>query len=145
MLLGLPVQLLAADEAATPAGECDFRCTLQQHLDAIQAHDFPRFAATITQDSELIFILPSGKYMSSRAEYLEAIEGWFQETGWHFEYEVVQVRETPAMGLALLLVHYSEDDRGGQPYHLDHYLSLAFEKQDGQWRLVHDQNTGITK
>jgi len=41
-----------------------------------------------------------------------------------------------------LLVSYDEADRGGQPYHADHYLSLLFRREGDGWFLVHDQNTG---
>ena len=47
------------------------------------------------------------------------------------------------MGTVLLHVNYDEKDRGGKPYHLEHYLYLVFKKQGNEWLLIHDQNTKI--
>lgn len=54
------------------------------------------------------------------------------------------IEKTDQMGSALLLIDYNEKERDGNPYHLDHYLSLIFKKEGNDWYLVHDQNT-ITK
>ncbi|HQV31708.1 MAG TPA: nuclear transport factor 2 family protein [Calditrichia bacterium] len=132
--------MLLAGSAAL-AQDCDFDCTVKKHLDAIQAQDFESFAETITGDDTLSFILPNGFNTLDRARYLEMIKGWFAEEGWHLDYQVVNKRQSEDMGWVLLLVNYREDDRGGQPYAIDHFLLLIFEKQNGMWKLVHDQNT----
>ncbi len=69
------------------------------------------------------------------------LQEWFGTEGWSIDYKVVSTVEGTDLGHALLLMSYDEKDRGGKPYHLDHYLSLLFQKQQGTWRLVHDQNT----
>ena len=71
------------------------------------------------------------------------IKGWFEEENWRLSYKVVRKIRGTDLSMALVLVSYDEDDRNGKPYHLDHYLALTFQKEDGEWRLVHDQNTGI--
>jgi len=60
------------------------------------------------------------------------------------------------MGTVLLHVNYDEKDRGGKPYHLEHYLCasepaslgvtgiyLVFKKQGTERLLIHHQNTKI--
>jgi ketosteroid isomerase-like protein len=136
---GLGIALLAPG-----SGEgCDFDCTLKRHLDAIQAKDYAAFESTLTRGDRLTFILPDGVFSEDPTHYREALEEWFVKGGWTFEYETVAVERSAEMGSALLRVSYDEEDRGGQPYHLDHYLLLIFEKQGEEWFLVHDQNTEI--
>lgn len=147
MRLIRPIQVIASaallilSNSAAAAPSCDFDCTLKQHLDAIQAKDFEQFAATITEEAVVDFILPNGRAFTSRDEYLELLKGWFGESGWHFNYEIIRTIKSPELGIALLKVSYDEDDRGGQPYHIDHFLNLSFQLQDNSWRLVLDQNT----
>ena len=123
---------------------CDFDCTVKKHLEAIQNRDFPAFVETITQGETISFILPNGNYTSDRESYLSMLEGWFETPGWRLKTKVVNQSVTSDMGFVLLLVSYDEDDRDGKPYHLDHYLLLIFQKEKGEWRLVHDQNTKTT-
>lgn len=123
------------------AQDCDFDCTLKKHLDAIQNKDYEAFASTVTTGDSIMFILPNGKYFESTATFHELIKGWFAETGWHFNYKIMRKFVGTDLATALLLVSYDEDDRNGKPYHIDHFLNLIFQKENGEWRLVHDQNT----
>lgn len=135
--------LASFPSVAGAAQACDFDCTLKRHLDAIQAGDYEAFESTLTRGDRLVFILWAGEYSEDPAEYREALEGWFRKGGWTFEYEIVAVEKTAEMGSALLRVSYDEEDRDGEPYHLDHFLLLIFKKQGDGWYLVHDQNTAI--
>ncbi len=126
------------------AEECDFDCTLQRHLDAIQAKDFEKFESTLTQGDRLTFILPDGRYFEDAKQYRDILKAWLADPNWTFEYKIMAVEKTDQMGSALLLIDYNEKERDGKPYHLDHYLSLIFKKEGNGWYLVHDQNT-ITK
>lgn len=123
------------------AQDCDFDCALKTHLDAIQQKDFDSFLTTITREDSISFILPNGAYFDSRAQFVEMLRGWFAEGGWHFNYKIIRKVKGADLSMALLLVSYDEDDRNGQPYHIDHYLNLIFQKENGEWRLTHDQNT----
>lgn len=120
---------------------CDFDCTLKRHLDAIQAKDFDAFESTLTKGTRLTLILPNGDLIEDANEYRDLLKDWFEDGGWRLSYTVVAVEKTTDMGYALLLVSYDEDDRNGEPYHLDHYLSLVFKRDGDGWFLVHDQNT----
>ncbi len=120
---------------------CNFQCTLDKHLSAIEHQDFKAFEETITQKDQINFILPDGTFISSTKKYKELIKGWFEQTGWHFKYKIVNQSVSENMAHVLLLIHYREDEREGKPYEIDHYLSLIFEKQNNNWRLTHDQNT----
>lgn len=134
LLLLLPVSALA----------CDFDCTVEKHLDAIQAQDFDSFAETMPEEGPVSLILPDGRYFDDTQVFLNLMRGWFDQGGWTFNYEVIRKVVGSDLGLVLLLVSYDEADRDGKPYHIDHYLNLVFRKEGDRWLLAHDQNTGIT-
>ncbi|WP_196139709.1 nuclear transport factor 2 family protein [Aliikangiella sp. G2MR2-5] len=142
-LTGALISLYALTTAvmAESTTHCDFECTLSQHLQAIQTKDFEAFEKTITPEAKLTFILPNGKYFDDSAEYRQMLKEWFKQDGWTFNFKVISKYSSNTFGHALLLIDYNEADRGGKPYHLDHYLSLIFEKQGSHWYLIHDQNT----
>ncbi len=120
---------------------CDFDCTLNRHLDAIQQKDFVAFESTLTRGERLTFILPNGQLFTDPGEFRAMLKDWFADTSWTFDYDIIAVQQAAGMGSALLLVRYDEPDRDGQPYHLDHYLNLVFKYEGDGWYLVHDQNT----
>ncbi|MET1254345.1 YybH family protein [Aliikangiella maris] len=126
---------------ASPERYCDFDCTLDRHLKAIQQKDFELFSSTLTQGERLTFILPNGKFSEDIQSYKKLLKNWFATDGWTFSTKVIAIEKTKEMVSALLLVSYDELERNGKPYHLDHYLSLVFKKENGHWGLVHDQNT----
>lgn len=137
ILLGCHVFSAAAGEA------CDFDCTVSRHLDAIQQRDFAAFESTLRPDGPIDFILPSGRHSDDSAAFRSMLKEWFETPGWTFDYDVVRRHAGSDLGSALLRVRYRESDRGGQPYALDHFLLLIFQKTGDRWHLVHDQNTAI--
>ena len=128
---------------ANTANACDFKCTLDIHIDAIKSRNFQKFETTITQGEELTFILPNGKFFRSTKEYKSLLKDWFSQQGWTFSPEVISLVEGIDMASVLLQVDYREQNRKGKPYHLQHYLSLVFKKEGESWRLIHDQNTKV--
>ena len=120
-----------------------FQIMLKTHLAALQGRDLPTFLSTLTAGPDLSLISPNGTLIATRADVVRFMEGWFADPDWRMEYEVLRVVETAAMGFAILLVDYTDLDSTGQPYALRYYLQLIFALEDGQWRLVHDQNTII--
>lgn len=118
-----------------------FTATLQTHLQAIQERDLNTFLATLTTDDSISVILPNGTLIETRSAFVDFTRHWFADPDWRMTAELIHTVETSAMGIALLSVIYDDLDQHGQPYQLRYYLSLAFAQQQGQWRLVHDQNT----
>lgn len=141
--IGILLALWAAPLATVEASDCDFDCTLERHLNAITSRDFEQFESTLTSRPRLNLILPDGRFTHDSTQYRDMLKGWFETPGWTMTYEVVSKDQTDTMGHALLLVAYDEADRNGSPYHIDHYLSLLFEKEPSGWKLIHDQNTLI--
>lgn len=130
----------AADEEAGVAPACDYDCTLDAHLGAIQSHDWDAFAATITAQPEIQLILPDGRMIDGREAYMEILEPWLSGGGFSIEHETVDQRVGSDMGYTLLRMTQQNE---GEDATSNYFLLLVFAIEDGEWRLVHDQNTGI--
>lgn len=121
--------------------QTEFEKAVTKHLTSIDERNYKNFESTVTDENNINLILPNGVHISSRTQFLEFIKAWFQETTWEMKYTILSMRETSEMGFVLLMVNYSDLDADNKPYSLVYYLNLIFEKQAGQWKLVHDQNT----
>lgn len=129
---------LAGCAAETPRP--DFRAALDAHLAAIQARDLDAFKATLTSDATLYTIFPNGEALTTTADAVLLHESWFKEKNWQWHGEVVRLIEGADMATALLKYEY-RDMPEGEPRSA--WLALVFKLEDGEWRLVHDQNTRI--
>lgn len=136
-LIGLCANFLAAQTEE----KTEFEKTLQKHLQAINDKNFNEFKSTITEKNEINLILPNGIHFSTRSQFLNFTKAWFQENTWEMKYTILSLKETSEMGFVLLMVNYSDIDENKNPYSIVYYLNLIFEKQNGKWKLVHDQNT----
>lgn len=122
------------------AASCDFDCTLSRHLQALEQHDWALFESTLGE-AQLPLILPNGDLSMEGERYRAMLQPWFAEGGWTFKAREVHREVGSDVALVLLDVDYDEADRNGQPYHLDHWLTLVFRKSGDSWKLVFDQNT----
>ncbi|MBC2776425.1 YybH family protein [Parasphingopyxis marina] len=129
--------LIAGCSAEAPAPECDFDCTFERHMAAIQQGDFPAFEATITERPDFQLIYPGGERVEGLEAYMADMRE-FLALDFDFQYEIVEKQVTAEMGFALLDVTFAVE---GQDTPSRFYLLLVFALQDGEWRLVHDQNT----
>jgi ketosteroid isomerase-like protein len=136
------LMLLSLPSFGAP-GKDDFTGTLKHHLDAIQARDFKAFCETITDQPQISFLLEEGAYCDKTHEYKDSIKGWFEAKGWKLNYTVVRQVESAEMAFALLRIHIDDTDKNGKATQSNNYLLLIFQKQNGEWRLIHDQNTSL--
>lgn len=119
-----------------------FRETLGRHLQAIQDRNLASLLETVAADG-LVVITSDGRLIRSRAEFAALHQSWFEMTTWRLGEEEVELRETPELGVAVLRLDYRDDPPGGQPIRETSLLTLIFALQEGQWRMVHDQNTPV--
>lgn len=120
-----------------------FQQALERHLKAVQDHDVKAFLSTVAQDGSLTMILPNGNLLDSYDEIVELHEEWFADPEWQLSTELITQHKTETMGTALFLVNYQDVDEEGEPIAFQYFLNLIFENRDGQWLLIHDQNTII--
>ncbi len=121
----------------------DLAATLDAHVKAVQSRDLPALEKTITTGETLDLILPNGKRMTTRAEYVDLHRDWFKETNWTWKLEPLAVPTGGDMAIITARTHYEERE-GTKTTATENYLSLAFRKEANTWRLVHDQNTRTT-
>lgn len=119
----------------------EFELTVKTHLQAIDNKDYYLFTSTVTDKENFNLIMPNGVHISSRNQFLDFTKAWFAEKTWSMKYTILNLKETSEMGFVLLMVNYSDVDQNNNPYSLVYYLNLIFEKQNNEWKLIHDQNT----
>lgn len=117
-----------------------FAEALWVHLDAIRAHDLDALTPTLTTRDSLVLIFPDGSMVRSRETFLDIHREWFADDSWRIDFEVLDTTETDRMAVATLRWTLTDDTpRSGRQA----LLSLTFALEAGEWRLVHDQNTGL--
>jgi uncharacterized protein (TIGR02246 family) len=116
----------------------NFRDTLAKHLRAIQERDLQALADTVAPE-HLVLIMSDGKLVQSTREFLEAHRGWFAMPNWTLHTEEIDVFEADELGVAVLHLDYREPPQ----VRSESYLTLVFQRRDGKWLMVQDQNTPI--
>jgi len=119
--------------------ERSFEASLQAHMDAVTNRDLDAYIDTITTGEDLTIIFPGGEIMRTRDEAIAFHTEWFATPGWTMTFEVDRIVESHHMAVASLRATYT-DEAGPRV----NWLTLVFEEQAGEWRLVFDQNTRDT-
>lgn len=120
----------------------DFATTLARHLDAITHRDFAGFADTVAT-GEVVLISATGELTTSADHVLSLHREWFSSPSWSMETEVRHTRERGDLATAVIALNYHEDKPDGA-IDVPSVLSLVFERRDGRWLMVQDQNTPVT-
>jgi uncharacterized protein (TIGR02246 family) len=118
----------------------DFSEGLHEHLDALQAKDLARFAATLGDDVTVID--GRGGRTHGTASVLQSHAEWFAAAEpWTFEYGVIFTRVFDGAALALIDVTYRHTP---DTVPARFVLSLVFARDAaGSWKFVYDQNTPL--
>ena len=116
----------------------NFRQTLAKHLRAIEERDLQALAETVAPE-RLVLIMADGKLVRATQEFLEAHRDWFAMANWTLRTDEVALFESTELAVAVLRLDYREppDVRS------ESYLTLVFQRRDGKWLMVQDQNTPI--
>jgi ketosteroid isomerase-like protein len=115
-----------------------FREALARHLRAIHERDLDALARTVAPES-LVLIMADGKLVRSTQEFLDAHSGWFAMSDWTLGVEEVASFEGTDLAVAVLRLDYREPPE----VRSESYLTLVFERREGTWLMVLDQNTPI--
>jgi len=118
----------------------DFDAALKQHFDAIANRDIEAFKSHLTRSNTLYTIVQNGYAFTTPAETIAIHEEWFKDPNWIWEGVVVHKVVGENMAMALIKYQYRAK---AQDTPFDTWLTYVFELQDGQWRIVHDQNTAL--
>lgn len=115
-----------------------FRDTLGRHLRAIQERNLEALADTVAPE-RLVLIMADGKLVRDTDAFIEAHRGWFSMPGWTLQTHEVAAFEGADLAVVVLRLEYREPPE----VRSQSYLTLVFERRDGKWLMVQDQNTPI--
>jgi uncharacterized protein (TIGR02246 family) len=121
-----------------------FRETLDAHLDAIRRRDAEALMATLPPpETPIVLITAEGGLVRSVEEFERMHRGWFASETWTMGVEIIQVFESADLGVAVLRLDYRDEPPEGPAVRQGSYLTLVFDRRDGRWTMVQDQNTPI--
>jgi len=138
------IVLLCSTVAATASGaaEQSLDALFAEHVKAVQSRDLPALERTITSGEQLTLILPDGTQTSTRQAYLGFHKEFFSTQSWTIQFEPVS-RIVGADFAVLTTKSLYRDSVDGKPYSSRSWVTFTFRKEQGQWRLIHDQNTRL--
>lgn len=112
----------------------------EQHVRAVQTRDLAALERTITSDDALTLILPNGAQTSTRKEYLDFHRKFFSSSTWTIRFDAVS--RITGQDFAILTTRSTyEDAEEGKRVRHHSWVTFVFQRERGEWRLVHDQNT----
>ena len=85
-------------------------------------------------------IMQNGQAFTTPAEIVADHEQWFKDPGWIWEGSVVHKVVGEDMAMALVKYNYRAKPEDSP---VSSWLIYVFQIQDGEWRIVHDQNTAL--
>ena len=141
IIMATSLTAMTAMTSCAPAKVPSFDAALDKHFASIAARDLDAYLATITNGETLPLIFPDGEMMGTRQEVEDFHKMWFAMPDWHMEFEPVSKIVGSDLATAIFKTGYRDTPDGEARYG---YLALTFQLQDGEWRLVQDQNTRIT-
>lgn len=118
----------------------DFDTALQKHFAAISNRDIEAFKSHLTKGDTLYTIVQNGHAFTTPAETIDIHRQWFKDPKWIWEGSVVHKVVGEDVAMALIKYQYRpkfEDTPVAT------WLTYVFQLQEGQWRIVHDQNTAL--
>lgn len=118
----------------------NFDLALQRHFDAITSRDMEAFKAHLTRGKTLYTIVQNGHAFTTPEEAIAIHAEWFKDPNWIWEGSVVH--KVVGEDMAMALVKYDYRPKPETPP-LTTWLTYVFQLQDGEWRIVHDQNTAL--
>jgi hypothetical protein len=87
--------------------------------------------------------MPDGEKLDTRRDYVELHRQWFAtDDNGRFDFEIERTIETPSLAVALVRYTYASSG-AGRERRSTAWLTLTFALEEGEWRLVFDQNTPI--
>jgi uncharacterized protein (TIGR02246 family) len=138
--IGLLCSTLAG--AASIAEERSIDAVFAEHVRAVQSRDLPALEQTITSGDRLTLILPNGTQTSTRQAYVDFHKEFFATKTWTIQFEPVS-RIVGADFAVLTTKSLYQDTVDGKPYRSRSWVTFTFQRELGQWRLIHDQNTRL--
>lgn len=136
----LALALLGASCSDKSFTKPDFDLALERHFAAIENRDIEAFKSHLTRGEALYTIVQNGHAFTTPGETIAIHEEWFRDPNWIWEGSVVHKVVGEDLAMALVKYDYRATPQDA-PFAT--WLVYVFELQDGEWRIVHDQNTAL--
>jgi len=121
------------------------RATFEKYVGSIQKSDLRGLFETVTENEKFFFLTASGQLINTRQGYYKFHQEWFQEKDWEMPVELLEVHEGQDYGYTTAIFHYFGKTPVGVRYFLDSYFTLIFRREKGNWRVVADVCTPISR
>lgn len=118
----------------------DIDKAIQSHFDAIRNRDITAFKKNLTSSETLYTIVQNGHAFTKTSELIAIHEEWFKDLDWIWEGTVVH--KVVGEDMAMVLVKY-DYRKNAEDEAVSTWLNYVFQLQDGEWKIVHDQNTSL--
>ena len=118
----------------------DFDTALEAHFSAISNRDLESFASHLTKRKTLYTIVQNGHAFTTPDEIIEIHRQWFNDPSWLWEGTVVHKVVGEDMAMAVVKYQYRSKP---EDVPVVSWLTYVFQLEEGQWRIVHDQNTAL--
>jgi ketosteroid isomerase-like protein len=118
----------------------DFDTALQQHFESISNRDIEAFKSHLTRGETLYTVVQNGYAFTTPSETIEIHRQWFQDPSWTWEGSVVHKVVGEDVAMALIKYEYRPKPDAAS---FSTWLTYVFKLEEGQWRIVHDQNTAL--
>jgi len=118
----------------------DFDLAVQKHFDAISNRDLNAFKSHLTSNKTLYTIVQNGHAFKTPEETIAIHEEWFKDPHWIWEGTLVHKVVGEDMAMALVKYDYRAKPEV-TPFTT--WLVYVFKLEDGEWKIVHDQNTAL--
>jgi ketosteroid isomerase-like protein len=118
---------------------------LARHLAAIEQRDLPTLLDTVSDRPDFSVIFPNGSRIVGKAAFEAMHTEWFADPNWRIEFSQISRWESDGLAGALVMHELRDLPEPGTGNPRQTYLVLIFERVDGRWLLIHDQNTRVTE
>ena len=140
LLLSLFIILATCSCQKAATMKPDFSAALQKHFDSIEHRDIEAFKSSITNNKTMYTIVQNGHAFTTPQQIIDIHAGWFKDTRWSWKGTVIHT--VVGEDMAMAVVKYTYQATPEKPA-LESWLTYVFKLEDGQWKIVHDQNTAL--
>ncbi len=149
LFLSVPFYIMILNGSISRVAECQelssIREVFDRYVQAIHNSDLVTLFTTVTDKKDVFFLTSTGTLIDTREGYYKFHEDWFKETEWKMPVQLIDTHEGETYGYSTAIFYYQSKIPDGRTYHLDSYFTLIFNKENGQWKVVADICTPISR
>jgi hypothetical protein len=117
-----------------------FDLALEKHFESIANRDLNAFKSHLTKNKSLYTIVQNGHAFTTPEEIVAVHAEWFKDHSWIWEGVVVHKVVGEDMAMAVVKYNYRTN---AKDLPVESWLTYVFALEDGEWKIVHDQNTAL--